>query len=85
MLETGLLGKWIKTFNPETKECSLKSYNKNKNENSQITLKNLISALVLLLLGVFVSFVVFIIELIYHQFGLDSSCKISRPSQAIIL
>jgi hypothetical protein len=84
MRETGLLGKWIETFNPETKECSLKSSNKKKNGNSQITLKNLTIAFVLLLLGVFVSFVVFIIEWIYHQFGLDSCCKISRQ-QVIIL
>jgi hypothetical protein len=71
MLETGLLGKWIETFNPESKECSLK--NKKKTGNPRITLKNLTSAFALLLLGVSVSFLVFILELIFRVYRFNSS------------
>ena len=71
MQETGLLGKWIETFNPESKECSLK--NKKKTGNPRITLKNLTSAFALLLLGVSVSFLVFILELICRVYRFNSS------------
>jgi hypothetical protein len=72
MQETGLLGKWIKTFNPETTECSLK-IKKNKIGNPQITLKNLTSAFALLLLGISVSILVLSSELIYRLFRFHSS------------
>ena len=71
MQETGLLGKWIETFNPESKECSLR--NKKKTGNPRITLKNLTSAFALLLLGVSVSFLVFILELICRVYRFNSS------------
>jgi ionotropic glutamate receptor len=67
MQETGLLGKWIETFNPETAECSLK-IKKKKTGNPQITLKNLTSAFALLLFGICVSFLAFIVELIYRLY-----------------
>jgi ionotropic glutamate receptor len=66
MQETGLLGKWIETFNPETTECSLKK--KKTTGNPQITLKNLTSAFALLLFGICVSFLAFIVELIYRLY-----------------
>jgi hypothetical protein len=79
MQKTGLLEKWIETFNPETTECLLK--NKKNTVNHRITFKNFTSAFALLLLGVSVSLslVVFIVELIYRLFRLCFSCTISRP------
>jgi hypothetical protein len=50
-----------------------------KTGNPQITLKNLTSAFALLLLGISVSLVVFIVELICRLFRLNLSCTISRP------
>ena len=75
MQETGLLETWIKTFNPEATECLLKK-NIKKNGNPQISLKNLISAFILLIFGICVSFLVLLVELMNHLFRLDSSCKI---------
>jgi hypothetical protein len=51
MQETGLLGKWVATFNPEAKECLSKN-NKEKTGKPQISLKNLTSAFSLLIFGI---------------------------------
>ena len=70
MHEAGLLDKWKNEFNPVSKECSLK---KTKNGKPQISLKNLTSVFILLISGICLSILVFVAELIYHQFKLHSA------------
>jgi ionotropic glutamate receptor len=75
MKETGLLEKWMKTFNPEATECLLKE-NFKKSGNSRISLQNLTSAFILLIFGFCVSFLVFLVELMIRLFGCVSYCNI---------
>ncbi len=72
MQQSGLLEEWTNKFNPVSIECSLKK-TKKKNGNPQISLKNLTSAFILLIFGICLSILVFVAELIYHRFRLDSS------------
>jgi hypothetical protein len=72
MQETGLLGKWVATFNPEAKECLSKN-NIKKTGKPQISLKNLTSAFTLLIFGICVSLLVFLVELIYRVRRFNSS------------
>jgi hypothetical protein len=65
MQETGLLEEWINEFNPVATECLLKK-KKNHKGHRQISLKNLTSAFILLIFGICVSFLVFVVELIYR-------------------
>jgi hypothetical protein len=75
MQETGLLGKWIETFNPETTECSLKKHFE-KNGTIRISLQNFSSAFILLIFGICGSFLVFLVELMNRLFGQVSFYKI---------
>ena len=75
MQETGLLGKWIETFNPKATECVLKKHFE-KNGNIRISLQNFTSAFILLIFGLCGSFLVFLIELMNLLFGQVSFYKI---------
>ena len=64
MQQSGLLEEWLNKFNPESSECSLKK-KKTKNGNPQISLKNLTSAFILLIIstfGICLSILVFVAE-----------------------
>ena len=75
MQETGLLGKWIETFNPKKTECFLKKHFE-KIGTIRISLQNFTSAFILLIFGICGSFLVFFVELVNRLFGQVSFYKI---------
>ncbi len=64
----GLVIRWLESYQPSTKGCLLKDYKQNAPAIRVLTLKDLSSAFVVLLLGCAISFLAFLIEKIryYH-------------------
>lgn len=60
--DTGLALHWIKSYQPPTKGCLLQDYKKNVPSIRVLTLKDLSSAFVVLLMGCALSFLVFLVE-----------------------
>lgn len=73
MQENGLLLKWKEISNPKTAECLLKKYLKNKGK-PQISVKNLTSVFILLILGICISLIVYFLELICHVRSFNYFC-----------
>ena len=60
--DTGLAGRWLKNYQPSPKGCLIQDYKKNVPAIRVLTLRDLSSAFVLLLLGLSLSLFVFLIE-----------------------
>ncbi len=60
--DTGLAKYWLKNYQPSPKGCLLQDYKENVPSIRVLTLKDLSSAFVLLLLGLSLSLLVFLIE-----------------------
>ena len=65
--DTGLAMHWVKKYDPPSKACLLQDYKKNVPRIRVLTLKDLSSAFVVLLLGCGVSLLVFLIEKIHFK------------------
>jgi len=68
--DTGLALHWIKSYQPSAKGCLLQDYKKNAPRIRVLTLNDLSSAFVLLLLGCAVSLLVFLIEKIRYKISI---------------
>jgi len=68
--DTGLSHHWVKSYQPSPKGCLLEDYKKNVPAIRVLTLRDLSSAFVLLLLGCAVSLLVFLIEKIRYKFSI---------------
>jgi len=68
--DTGLSHHWVKSYQPPAKGCLLEDYKKNVPAIRVLTLRDLSSAFVLLLLGCAVSLLVFLIEIIRYKFSI---------------
>ena len=65
--DTGLALHWIKSYQPSAKGCLLQDYKKNAPAIRVLTLRDLSSAFVLLLLGLSLSLLVFLAEKIFYK------------------
>ena len=68
--DTGLVRHWIKSYQPSPKGCLLEDYKKNVPAIRVLTLKDLSSAFVVLLMGCALSLLVFLIEKIRYKFSI---------------
>ena len=69
--DTSLAKYWLKNYQPSPKGCLLQDYKKNVPAIRVLTLKDLSSAFVLLLLGFALSLLVFLIEKIRYKISIS--------------
>ena len=70
--DTGLAVHWVKSYQPSAKGCVLEDYKKNAPRIRVLTLEDLSSAFMVLVIGSGVSILVFLIEKIRYK------CRIHR-------
>jgi len=69
--ESGLYEYWTRKYKPNIAKCLLDHYQDKPPMMQKLTLAHLSSSLVLLLLGFSISFIMFLIELIWHRIKND--------------
>ena len=82
--ESGLFNYWAKKHLPRTDKCLLDRYSDASPEIRKLSLKDLTSPFVILLLGLSLSFFVFLVELIWHRLKIHRKI-LNAPKRTIVV
>ncbi len=79
--ESGLYRYWAKKYLPKIHKCLMDHYQEDSPKVRKLCLHDLSSPLVLLLLGVSLSLLVFLLEIIWHRFKTRRLIFNSKPKE----